>query len=133
MRHYACGLLQREGCILLGKRAPHRKACPNRWDMIGGQVEDRETVDDALRRELREEIGVVPVSYESLGCIVETGLQERGEATHHLHLIRSWAGGEPIIQDDEHTALAWFTIEQACALPDLAMVEYIAIFRRIGA
>ncbi len=30
----------------------------------------------------------------------------------------------------EHTELAWFSIEQACALPDLALVEYVDVFRR---
>lgn len=130
MRHYACAVLLREGKILLGKRAPHRKAYPRRWDVIGGRVEEGETLDEALRRELCEELGIVPVSYEPLGSVIDNGPQQRGEATYHMHLVRGWTGGEPAMMDDEHTELTWFSIKDACALPDLALAEYVDVFRR---
>ncbi len=60
MRDYACAILLRDGLILLGKRSPHRKAYPNCWDVIGGRVEQGETIDAALHRELGEEIGIAP-------------------------------------------------------------------------
>lgn len=129
MRHYACAILKRDGKILLGRRAAHRKAYPLCWDVIGGRVEEGETLEDALHRELGEEIGIAPVSYEALGSVVDNGPQERGEATYHMHLVRAWTGGEPAMMDDEHTELAWFTIENACALPDLAMAEYVDVFQ----
>ena len=132
MRHYACAILLRDGHILLGKRAPHRKAYPCCWDVIGGRVEDGETLHDALCRELAEELGIVPVGYEPLGGVVDNGPQERGEATYHMHLVRTWTGGEPAMLDDEHTDLTWFPITEACALPDLALIEYTDLFRRIG-
>jgi len=129
LRHYACAILLREGQILLGKRAAHRKAYPGCWDVIGGRVEG-ETLEEALRRELGEEIGIVPVSCEPLCSVVDNGPQERGEATHHMHLVRAWTGGEPTMMDDEHTVLSWFPIEVACALPGLALAEYGDVFRR---
>ena len=33
---------------------------PNKWTFFGGMVEDDETLEEALNRELLEEIGVVP-------------------------------------------------------------------------
>lgn len=131
MRHYACAILLREGRILLGKRAPHRKAYPGCWDVIGGQVETGETVEDALHRELGEEIGVAPRSYKHLCSVADSGPQERGEAIYHMYLVTTWIGDEPAILDDEHTALAWFSIDEACALADLAAAEYVEVFRRI--
>ncbi|MGI4795885.1 MAG: NUDIX domain-containing protein [Janthinobacterium lividum] len=129
MRHYACAILKRDGKILLGKRAAHRKAYPCCWDVIGGRVEEGETLEEALHRELGEEIGVVPVSHEVLSSVVDNGPQERGEATYHMYLVRSWTGGDPAMMDNEHTELAWFSIEDACALPDLALAEYVDVFR----
>jgi 8-oxo-dGTP diphosphatase len=132
MRHYACAILFRDGRILLGRRAPHRKAYPGCWDVIGGRVEPGESVDQALHRELGEEIGISPVSYTPLASVVDNGPRERGEATYHMHLVRTWRGEGPVMLNDEHTDLAWFTPEEACALPDLALPDYAAIFRRIA-
>lgn len=131
MRHYACAILVRDGHILLGKRAPHRQAYPGCWDVIGGKVEEGETLDQALHRELREETGIIPVTYERLCSIVDHGPQERGDAIYHMHIVRDWSGSCPAMMDDEHTALAWFTIDQACSLPDLALVEYVDAFRQV--
>jgi 8-oxo-dGTP diphosphatase len=133
MRHYACAILLQQGRILLGKRAPHRKAYPGCWDVIGGRVENGETVNDALHRELDEEIGIVPVSYELLCSVVDNGPQERGEATYHMFLVRTWTGDGPTILDDEHTVLTWLSVEDACALSELALAEYADVFRRIEA
>jgi hypothetical protein len=33
---------------------------------------------------------------------------------------------------DEHTAIAWFTLETAIALPGLALDEYRTLFRRLA-
>ncbi len=62
--------------------------------------------------------------------MIDNGPQQRGGATYHMHLVRSWTGGEPARMDDEHTELTWFSIKDACALPDLALAEYVDVFRR---
>jgi 8-oxo-dGTP diphosphatase len=50
MRHYACAILLDEERILLGKRAPHRKAYPGCWDVIGGRVAGPFSSDYAVPR-----------------------------------------------------------------------------------
>ena len=94
-------------------------------------MERGEAVGAALRRELAEEIGVVPIAWEELCSVLDTGPEARGEATYHMHLVRSWTGDGPVMANDEHTALEWFTVEEACALPDLALDDYRAVFRSI--
>lgn len=133
MRHYACAILVKDDRILLGRRAPHRKAYPDRWDVIGGRMEAGETETQALRRELGEEIGIVPAAWQKLCSIRDGGPAARGDALYHIYLVRSWTGDGPAMTNDEHTALAWFTVEEACALPDLALDEYRLVFRRIAA
>jgi 2-haloacid dehalogenase len=129
--HYACAILLREGKIFLGKRAVHRRAYPNCWDVIGGKVEDGEAVDIALSRELREELGITPVDYVSFGSIEDNNPHARGLATYHLFVVRDWTGGTPTARDNEHSKLEWFDIDAVCALPDLALAEYRMLFRQI--
>ena len=92
MHHYACGVLMEGNRILLGKRAAHRRAYPNCWDVVGGKVEEGETVDAALVRELNEELGIVLVKARPLGTIEDFNSKGRGNATYHLHVVTNWTG-----------------------------------------
>jgi mutator protein MutT len=119
---YAGAIVLKDGALLLGRRAPHR-SYPGRWDIIGGHVEQGETVEQALTRQLTEEIGIVPVDYARLALLRAEGVEL------HIYRVVAWTGDEPTIRDDEHTELRWFAAEGACALPDLASCEYARVFR----
>jgi 8-oxo-dGTP pyrophosphatase MutT (NUDIX family) len=54
-----------DGKVLLGLRAPWKKVWPLYWDSIGGRDEGGESLDDALRREVQEEVGVTPTSVQA--------------------------------------------------------------------
>jgi NUDIX domain len=66
MRNIVNGLLVRQGTVLLAKRSLHRKAYPGLWSFPGGHVEENEPLLEALARELREEIGIVPTTTASV-------------------------------------------------------------------
>jgi 8-oxo-dGTP diphosphatase len=51
-------ILNDEGKILLVKRSQKLKTYPGFWGLVGGWVEWGETVEEALKREAKEEIGV---------------------------------------------------------------------------
>jgi len=53
-----------DGKVLLGLRAPSKKVWPRHWDTIGGRVEDSVSLDEALIREVQEEIGVIQLSLD---------------------------------------------------------------------
>jgi cysteine synthase B len=55
--HVVCALIEHEGQLLLARRAPGQ-ALAGFWEFPGGKVEEGEASDQALRRELREELGV---------------------------------------------------------------------------
>lgn len=131
-RHDACALLYRDDAILLGLRSPHRRSDPNCWDMIGGRVEDGETIEAALARELREELGVTPVEWVKIGVVDVPARASGVPSVLHIFAVTRWEG-EPAISNHEHTRIAWFGIEEACALDGLASVEYRAFFRRVPA
>src|SRR5579862_1428905 len=57
LTHVVAGILKREGRILICRRRadqPH----PLKWEFPGGKVEAGETAEAALKRELREELGI---------------------------------------------------------------------------
>lgn len=55
--HVVAALIERDGKVLLDlrKRGTHQEG---RWEFPGGKVEPGESDADALRRELREELGI---------------------------------------------------------------------------
>lgn len=57
MLRVAAAVLTRDGLILLARRAAH-KSQAGLWEFPGGKIEDGETPADALRRELKEELGL---------------------------------------------------------------------------
>jgi mutator protein MutT len=119
---YVGAILLSGGKLLLGRRAAHR-SYPDCWDIIGGHVETGETIEQALSRELQEEIGVTPLQFARLTLL-------QGEDVElHVYRVDAWSGGEPALRGDEHVELRWFSVDAACALPNLATVEYVRIFR----
>jgi mutator protein MutT len=46
-----------DGRIFVQRRSASRKLFPNTWDIVGGHLEDGETVAEALTREVAEETG----------------------------------------------------------------------------
>lgn len=57
-REVAVWIMNEEGKILLQKRAPTKKQSPNKWGLCAGHIGAGETVESAVIRELKEELGV---------------------------------------------------------------------------
>ena len=66
MRICAGGLLVRGGEVLLARRSSVRLFYPGVWDVVGGHCEDGEAPSEALVREVQEEIGVTPRTFEEI-------------------------------------------------------------------
>ena len=63
--HVAVGVVRRGTQVFISLRADNAHQ-GGKWEFPGGKVEDNETVLDALRRELQEEIGILVQSSEPL-------------------------------------------------------------------
>ncbi|PIR93514.1 hypothetical protein COT99_00415 [Candidatus Falkowbacteria bacterium CG10_big_fil_rev_8_21_14_0_10_43_10] len=67
-------IIRNKNKILVLKRADSDKSDSNLWDIPGGKIEQGESIDDAIKREVLEEIGVAmpPVILKDLhGLIFE--------------------------------------------------------------
>ncbi len=105
----AAGLLvDGQGRVLLGLRASWKRVAPDLWDAIGGRVEPGETMEMALVRELREEIGVEAERFHWLASIPEPRPDLYGQALHHVFAVDRWRG-EAFNACDEHVEIGWFT------------------------
>jgi 8-oxo-dGTP diphosphatase len=99
MRNIVNALFLRDGKVLLGRRSTRRSTYPDLWSFPGGHVEHGETLDEALVREIREEVGVVPTSFSLLVSIADPHASETDPAIYHMYRVtalkgtsRSWRG-----------------------------------------
>jgi 8-oxo-dGTP diphosphatase len=110
----AAALVAESGRILLQQRAPGRSMA-GLWEFPGGKVEEGETPEAALVRELEEELGIA-LDEASLvpACFASAFVGER-HMTLLLYFCRNWQG-EP--QPLDASALLWATISE---MRELAM------------
>jgi len=58
MVQVVAAIMERDGLILIGQRTPEQSH-PLKWEFPGGKVEAGETPEQALVRELEEELGIL--------------------------------------------------------------------------
>jgi 8-oxo-dGTP diphosphatase len=58
--HVACALIERDGLLLAAQRNS-RTSIPLKWEFPGGKIEDGESPEACLHRELQEELEVTVV------------------------------------------------------------------------
>ena len=120
------GAMIKDGRILLCHRSPDRRWYPDVWDLPGGHVELGETPNEALKRELLEELGV------SVHSLSRDPLDR--VCTHEFEMdiwpVTGWDGTPANLVPEEHDAIAWFTAEE---LPSLEMAHdsYLALLRTV--
>jgi len=113
-----------DGKILLGLRAPWKKAWPGHWDTIGGRAETSESLDEALVREAQEEVGVTPTEFRLIATVRERQPELYGDALHHVYAVTKWRGGELANVCDEHTELKWFSVDEMRLLTNIVDCDY---------
>ncbi len=99
----AVALVDRDGRVLLAQR-PEGKSMAGLWEFPGGKVEDGETPEAALIRELHEELGIETWS----SCLAPITFASHTYNDFHLlmplFVCRKWEG---VAQAKEHQALKW--------------------------
>ncbi|RPH59698.1 MAG: Nudix family hydrolase [Burkholderiales bacterium] len=123
-------LIRPDGAVLFGQR-PAGKPYAGWWEFPGGKLEPGESVEQALVRELHEELGI-RVS-ESRPWVVREHVYPHAHVRLHFQRIVSWSG-EP--QAHEGQALAWrhpSAIDLAPLLPAaIPVIGWLRLPDRIG-
>lgn len=114
------------GRALLGLRAAHKRVAAGCWDIIGGKVEADESVEQALERELREELGITVTAYRRIASLSDPD----GPTVHHVFAVTDWTGGPPVNACDEHDAIRWFTLAEIDRLPNKTPFDFAALIDR---
>ena len=78
IRVIASLIIEKDGKFLFTRQAPHAPRGAGKWAFPGGHIELGERLEDALKREALEEVGV-EVEFEKL-----VGYAEYIEAPHHV-------------------------------------------------
>ena len=92
------------------------------WSIPGGRVEPRETVGEAVVRELREETGLDGL------CGALVGWVERIDADHHfviLDFVVDVLDPGPLVAGDDASEAGWFPLHEVA---ELDLVDGLAEF-----
>ena len=99
----AVALIDPDGRVLIAQR-PGGKQLAGLWEFPGGKVEPGERPEQALIRELKEELGIDVTE----ACLAPFVFASHAYDSFHLlmplYLCRRWSG---VIVKHEHAALAW--------------------------
>ncbi len=105
-----CGAaIMQDGRLLLVRRLREPEAgC---WGLPGGKVDWLEPVEQAVRREIEEELAIRLTSL-SLLCVVDQIDAQRGE--HWLapvYLADTFDGEVRNVEPEKHSDIGWFTLD----------------------
>ena len=106
-----CGVIIYQGRFLIVKRSETDDFLPNCWEFAGGSVETSETVEDALIRELQEEIGIDTREYKKKLIGITEEFMDKDKTERYLQLnYKIEVLNEPkITLSSEHVAYDWAT------------------------
>ena len=104
-RIVTAAIIQKEDCILLARRSPGEKLA-GFWEFPGGKVENGESPEECLARELREELGIgVKVGAK---CVESLHQYDHGSFCIVAYFVE-WLAGDP--RPSVHDRLEWVRLE----------------------
>ncbi len=121
----AAALVRADGAILLQKR-PEGRAMAGLWEFPGGKLEENEAPEDALVRELAEELAIAVKPADLIpACFASATIGER-PLLLMLYICRQWAGDPVPVESPE---LGWFAVSEMRNLPmppaDLPLIDLL--------
>lgn len=98
--------------ILLLKRSEQCRNEKGSWEAPGGSVHFNETLQDAIKREMREELGVDIEILEQFPAQNEILPKDKQHWVATAFLFRIKKGQTPRnVEPEKHTAIGWFALD----------------------
>jgi 8-oxo-dGTP diphosphatase len=102
IRVVAAVITDSEGRVLACRRAPH-KSLAGLWEFPGGKVEPGESDEEALVREIREELGV----QIEVGDYLATSVNKAGDLDIELVAFRAKIAEGQVTRSSDHDEFKW--------------------------
>jgi 8-oxo-dGTP diphosphatase len=102
--------IERDGKFLILKRSENKDFAPNAWENVTGRIEEEESPETGVLREVFEETG----TEVEIVMPVQTGFFYRGAKEFPMVFIAYWCRhikGE-VKLSWEHSAFRWVTIDE---------------------
>jgi ADP-ribose pyrophosphatase len=111
--------------VLLVERK--NEPCKGQWAFPGGFLEENETLEEAARRELKEETGIEPLYMEEVGVFSGVDRDPRGRViSAGFYSVVAPDTKDLAVAGDDAARAVWFPV---CDLPTLAF-DHAEIFRK---
>jgi len=101
------GIIEKDGMILIGKRK-EGKHHSGKWEFPGGTLEEGETHEECLKRELHEELAV-DADIGELYCIGEHVLTPEWTIRLFAYRVNRISG---ILKAEEHEEIKWVRVAE---------------------
>ena len=130
MKRFECEEFRgvREGERLIEKRKLTKKGETGMRARTGGNCEKRESIEQALLRELDEELSIKPINYHYVCTLFHPS--EEFQKIHYFAILQ-WSGE---IQNNEAESLSWCSLDEIelidISADRVAACEYRRVFER---
>jgi mutator protein MutT len=111
-RTVSCWIMNEKGEILLQKRTADKVRNPNKWAKTGGQVDSGESVEHAIYREVKEELGIeIPKEQINIVNIHKSSDKNKRFAYNFLFIV-NYQIDEYKLQKEEVAEVKYVKIEE---------------------
>lgn len=117
-------LIEREGKYLVTRRSELSTYMPLKWDIPGGVVKPRETLEEAIYREVSEETGLA-IQVGRVVYVYANRDQLPVRQTFQIVYLCKYKGGEVRLIPSEHDMYQWLDYS------DIASIDMIDFLREL--
>lgn len=110
-RTVSCWIMNEKGEVLLQKRTANKRRNPNKWAKTGGQVDSGESAEEAIFREVKEELGIeIPKEQIKVIDIYKSDDKNKRFGYNFIFVV-NYKTEDYILQKEEVADVKYFTIE----------------------
>lgn len=108
-----CYIIREGKCLMLHRTKKENDLNQDKWIGVGGKFEDKESPEDCLLREVREETGLTLTQYQYRGLV--TFVSDRWP-TEYMHLFTA-DGFTGELRECDEGVLEWLPRDQLLRIP----------------
>ena len=123
MIEVVAAVIEHEGKYLIARRAPG-KHLAGYWEFPGGKIEEGETPEQSLQREIQEEFGL----YAEIGVYLGDSIYDYGTKVVRLMAYQAIVH-EEVVESTDHDRIEWSALEllghYKLAPADVPLLSYL--------